>query len=59
MKPAREHEWLPVRVALLGLLAGLVLLAGCATAPLQPTADQYNYNNTTGYPAVGLRPWNL
>jgi type IV pilus biogenesis protein CpaD/CtpE len=59
MKRASELQKFPVRLALLGVVASLLLLAGCASAPPQQTADQYNYNNTTGYPAVGLRPWNL
>jgi len=47
------------RLVLLGFVAGLLVLTGCASAPSQPVADQYNYNNATGYPAAGLRNWNL
>jgi len=59
MKPASEVRQFAARLALLGFVAGLLWLAGCASAPPQQAADMYNYNNTTGYPAVGLRPWNL
>jgi hypothetical protein len=58
MKSASDLRKFPLRLGLLGLVAGLLLAAGCATEPFDP-ATQYNYNNTTGYPAVGLRPWNL
>ncbi len=59
MKPASVPLKSAARLVLLGFVAGLLLLTGCASAPLQQSANQYNYNNATGYPAVGLRNWNL
>ena len=58
MKTPSEFRKLPLRLGLLGFVAGLLMLAGCATAPSDPAA-MYNYNNASGYPAVGIRNWNL
>lgn len=59
MKHVNERK-VPGRVALLGFFAGLLLLAGCASSSGKyREAPNYNYNNNTGYPAVGLHPWVL
>jgi hypothetical protein len=45
-------------VVTLGALMALVAVNGCASVPLQGDADPWQYNSTTGYPAVGAdRPW--
>ncbi len=45
-------------IVALGAALALVLLNGCASAPVQRDSDSWQYNLNTGYPAVGAsRPW--
>ncbi len=47
------------RLALLALLAGVLVSAGCASSGSYKEPLNFNYNANTDYPAVGWRPWLL
>jgi len=60
MKNANQLRKISASIALCAFLLGSLLLAGCAsTGAGQNSPDFYNYNNKTGYPAVGAGPWRL
>ncbi len=44
-------------VLILGILAIVVLVNGCASAPMGRGPDPEAYNLVTGYPAVGGQRW--
>jgi len=41
----------------LGAVAAISLLSGCASARVQGDSDPWKYNPNTGYPAVGAPSW--
>src|SRR3974390_595078 len=44
-------------IAILGAAALIALLTGCASTGSSGDANCWQYNPTTGYPAVGGPPW--
>ena len=43
----------------LGAILTMLLLSGCVSATPYGASDPNQYNDTTGYPAVGGEPWHL
>lgn len=41
----------------IGAVLALAILSGCATSSVGGSADPYQYNTETGYPAVGGPLW--
>jgi thioredoxin-like negative regulator of GroEL len=53
--PAKEIR---AGIVALGAAMALVLLNGCTSVPVQANSDPWQYNSSTGYPAVGAGfPW--
>jgi hypothetical protein len=47
-------RWVGSWLAAFGAVVALVALSGCASAPVQEDTDAYQYNQNTGYPAIGV-----
>ena len=57
-KLAVPAEGIRAGIVALGAAMALVLLNGCASVPAQANSDWWQYNSSTGYPAVGAGfPW--
>ena len=58
-KLVRPNAFKKIRAGIVVLGASMVilLLNGCASAPVQQDSDPWKYNPNTSYPAVGAAGW--